>query len=90
MYTLHTLVLLLSVLITGPGQVYQGHLDLAEYFDFKQPGRYRVALALSTFLSSDPSGGPQFWVSAGKFSMTLAESDVQVEAKPDKSPIERP
>jgi hypothetical protein len=67
-----------------PGQVYEGHLDLAEYFDFKQPGRYRVALTLRPSPGSDPWGDSRFWVSAGKFSMTLPESDVQAEVKPKK------
>ena len=69
----------------APGQVYEGQLDLTDFFDFKQPGRYRVALAFHPFPSSDPSGRSQFWVSAGKFSMTLAESDVQAGVKPKKS-----
>jgi len=72
----------------GPGQVYEGHLDLAEYFHFKQPGKYRVVLTLSLF-PSDRTGNFGFPGSAAvKFSMTLAESDVQVEAKPRKSHTE--
>lgn len=70
------------------GQVHEGQLDLTDFFDFKQPGRYRVALALRPCPSSDPSWHSRFWVSAGKFSMTLTESDVQAEAKPEKPPIE--
>lgn len=69
-----------------PGQVYEGHLDLAEYFHFKQPGKYRVVLTLTLFPGSDRPGDFAFPGSATvKFSMTLAESDARAEAKPKKS-----
>jgi len=55
-----------------PDQIYQGQLDLANYFTFSRPGRYRVVLELKPHSSYDLKGRRTFRVSSGEFPLTLA------------------